>query len=53
MFVATLKTVEGVDRDKLLTLDNISSISLFVLGGMALAVTCGVAVQSILRPNIC
>ncbi|KAL4580894.1 hypothetical protein LXL04_017100 [Taraxacum kok-saghyz] len=37
VFVATLKTVEGVDRDKLLTLDNISSIGLFVLGGMALA----------------
>lgn len=43
-----MKTVVGVDRDKLLTLDKISSVGLFVLGGMALAEACGVAVQSIL-----
>lgn len=42
------KHVAGVDRDKLLTLDKISSVGLFVLGGMALAEACGVAVQSIL-----
>lgn len=40
--------VEGVDRDKLLTLDKISSVGLFCLGMMALAEACGVAVQSIL-----
>ncbi|KAM0048595.1 putative mechanosensitive ion channel MscS, LSM domain superfamily [Helianthus debilis subsp. tardiflorus] len=43
-----MKSVEGVDRDKLLTLDKFSSVGLFVLGGMALAEACGVAVQSIL-----
>lgn len=43
-----IKSVEGIDRDKLLTLDKISSVGLFVLGGMALAEACGVAVQSIL-----
>lgn len=43
-----VKSVQGVDRDKLLTLDKISSVGLFVLGGMALAEACGVAVQSIL-----
>ncbi|KAJ9563317.1 hypothetical protein OSB04_008477 [Centaurea solstitialis] len=32
-----IKSVEGVDRDKLLTLDKFSSVGLFVLGGMALA----------------
>ncbi|XP_059651369.1 mechanosensitive ion channel protein 1, mitochondrial-like [Cornus florida] len=37
-----------VDREKLLTLDKLSSIGLFVLGLMALAESCGVAVQSIL-----
>ncbi|KAL8268366.1 hypothetical protein R6Q59_002164 [Mikania micrantha] len=39
---------EAVDRDKLLTLDKLSSVGLFVLGGMTLAEACGVAVQSIL-----
>ncbi|KAI3743786.1 hypothetical protein L1987_56852 [Smallanthus sonchifolius] len=43
-----MKSVDGVDRDKLLTLDKLSSVGLFVLGGMTLAEACGVAVQSIL-----
>lgn len=37
-----------LDRDKLLTLDKISSVGLFVIGVMALAEACGVAVQSII-----
>lgn len=36
------------DREKLITLDRVSSVGLFVLGLMALAEACGVAVQSIL-----
>lgn len=43
-----LATKSGVDRDKLLTLDRVSSVGLFVLGLMTLAEACGVAVQSIL-----
>lgn len=44
-----VKSTEGlVDRDKLLTIDKVSSVGLFVLGVMALAEACGVAVQSIL-----
>lgn len=43
-----LATKSGVDRDKLLTLDNMSSVGLFVLGLMGLSEACGVAVQSIL-----
>lgn len=38
----------GLERDKLLTLEKLSSIGLIVLGVMALAEACGVAVQSIL-----
>ncbi|PON68053.1 Mechanosensitive ion channel [Parasponia andersonii] len=38
----------GLDREKLLALDKISSVGLFVIGLMALAEACGVAVQSIL-----
>ncbi|GMJ01393.1 hypothetical protein like AT4G00290 [Hibiscus trionum] len=38
----------GIDREKLLTLDKVSSVGLFVIGLMALAEACGVAVQSIL-----
>lgn len=37
-----------VDREKLLTLDRVSSVGLFVIGLMALAEACGVAVQSFL-----
>ncbi|RDX84481.1 Mechanosensitive ion channel protein 1, mitochondrial, partial [Mucuna pruriens] len=37
----------GLDKEKLLALDKISSIGLFVIGIMALAEACGVAVQSI------
>ena len=40
--------VLGLDREKLLALDNISSVGLFVIGIMALAEACGVAVQSML-----
>ncbi|CAK9134386.1 unnamed protein product [Ilex paraguariensis] len=43
-----MKSMEPIDRDKLLTLDKISSVGLFVLGLMALSEACGVAVQSIL-----
>ncbi|KAL2233856.1 UNVERIFIED_CONTAM: Mechanosensitive ion channel protein 1, mitochondrial [Sesamum indicum] len=43
-----VKSIEGVQRDKLLTLDKISSLGLFIIGSMALAEACGVAVQSIL-----
>lgn len=41
-------TSATVDREKLLTLDRVSSVGLFVIGLMALAEACGVAVQSIL-----
>ncbi|XP_043717121.1 mechanosensitive ion channel protein 1, mitochondrial-like [Telopea speciosissima] len=41
-------SVVGLDREKLLALDKLSSVGLFVLGLMALAEACGVAVQSIL-----
>ncbi|MED6149067.1 U2 snRNP complex subunit msl1 [Stylosanthes scabra] len=37
----------GLDREKLLTLDRLSSVGLFMIGIMALAEACGVAVQSI------
>ncbi|KAF2315278.1 hypothetical protein GH714_038677 [Hevea brasiliensis] len=37
-----------VDKERMLTLDKVSSIGLFVIGLMALAEACGVAVQSIL-----
>ncbi|KAL9359980.1 hypothetical protein Peur_048103 [Populus x canadensis] len=37
-----------VDQEKLLTLDRVSSVGLFVIGLMALAEACGVAVQSFL-----
>ncbi|KAG8391870.1 hypothetical protein BUALT_Bualt01G0231900 [Buddleja alternifolia] len=46
--VLATKSIEGVQRDKLLTLDKISSVGLIVVGSMALAEACGVAVQSIL-----
>lgn len=42
------KSNENVDRDKLLTLDKISSVGLLVVGLMALAEACGVAVQSVI-----
>lgn len=38
----------SLDREKLLALDKISSVGLFVIGIMALAEACGVAVQSIM-----
>ena len=41
-------SIRGIEREKLPTLDKISSVGLFVLGLMALAEACGVAVQSIL-----
>ncbi|KAM6584769.1 hypothetical protein CsatB_011771 [Cannabis sativa] len=40
--------VAGLDREKLLALDKVSSVGLFVIAVMALAEACGVAVQSIL-----
>lgn len=37
-----------VDRERMLTIDKVTSIGLFTIGLMALAEACGVAVQSIL-----
>ncbi|KAL1549820.1 mechanosensitive ion channel protein 1, mitochondrial isoform X1 [Salvia divinorum] len=42
------KSLEGVRRDQLLTMDKISTIGLFIVGSMALAEACGVAMQSVL-----
>ncbi|XP_057780483.1 mechanosensitive ion channel protein 1, mitochondrial-like [Salvia miltiorrhiza] len=42
------KGLEGVRRDQLLTIDKISSVGLFIVGSMALAEACGVAMQSVL-----
>lgn len=42
------KSIERIQRDKLLTLGKISSVGLFAIGSMALAEACGVAVQSVL-----
>lgn len=42
------KTGLGLDKEKLLALDKISNLGLLILGLMALAEACGVAVQSIL-----
>ena len=44
----TGKTMTNQERERYLTMDRLSSIGLFVLGGMAFAGACGVAVQSIL-----
>ncbi|XP_031268017.1 mechanosensitive ion channel protein 1, mitochondrial-like [Pistacia vera] len=44
----TFQSLAGIDREKMLTLDKLSSVGLFVIGVMALAEACGVAVQSIL-----
>lgn len=42
------KTLPNSERERYLTMDRLSSMGLFVLGGMAFAEACGVAVQSIL-----
>ncbi|XP_072958295.1 mechanosensitive ion channel protein 1, mitochondrial-like [Typha angustifolia] len=42
------KVTVGLDQDKLSALEKVSSLGLIVLGVMALAEACGVAVQSIL-----
>lgn len=42
------QNITGLDRERLLTLDKISSVGLFVLGLMAAAEASGVAVQSVL-----
>ncbi|XP_068648842.1 mechanosensitive ion channel protein 1, mitochondrial-like [Aristolochia californica] len=42
------QSVSGLDRERLLALDKLSSLGLLVLGFMASAEACGVAVQSIL-----
>lgn len=44
----TSQSLERLDREKMLTLDKVSSVGLFFIGIMALAEACGVAVQSIL-----
>jgi hypothetical protein len=46
--VLATQSVVGTDREKLLAFDNLSSIGLFVIGIMAFAEACGVAVQSVL-----
>ncbi|OWM64264.1 hypothetical protein CDL15_Pgr018836 [Punica granatum] len=46
--VLAMKGLAGLDREKLLALDKLSSVGLFVIGIMALAEACGVAVQSII-----
>lgn len=43
-----LEGMVGVERNRLLTVDKVSSVALFVLGSMAFAEVCGVPVQSIL-----
>ncbi|KAF7138231.1 hypothetical protein RHSIM_Rhsim07G0012400 [Rhododendron simsii] len=43
-----VRSIAAIQREKLSTLDKISSISLFVLGSMALAEAYGVAVQSVM-----
>ncbi|VFR03688.1 unnamed protein product [Cuscuta campestris] len=43
-----VKTFEAGDRDRLLTLEKVSSVGLFAIGLMGLAEACGVPVQSIL-----
>lgn len=42
------KSLSQADRERYLTMDRISSIGLLVLGCMALAESCGVAVQSVM-----
>jgi len=46
--VLTAPNAHLIDRERLLTLDRVSSVGLFAVGVMALAEACGVAVQSIL-----
>ncbi|KAF5464334.1 hypothetical protein F2P56_014418 [Juglans regia] len=46
--VLVAQILAGPDRERLLALDKLSSTGLFVIGIMALAEACGVAVQSIL-----
>lgn len=46
--IVTGKAIAGADRERYLTMDRLSSIGLLLLGGMAFAEACGVAVQSIL-----
>lgn len=46
--VLITQNLAGLDKEKILTLDRVSSVGLFVVGAMALAEACGVAVQSIL-----
>ncbi|KAL0712357.1 hypothetical protein Bca4012_019335 [Brassica carinata] len=46
--VLSSKSVAGLDREKILTLDKVSSVGLFAIGLMASAEACGIAVQSIL-----
>ncbi|XVE77181.1 hypothetical protein DITRI_Ditri13aG0041200 [Diplodiscus trichospermus] len=42
------QNLAGIDKEKLLTMDKVTSVGLFVIGLMALAEACGVAVQSFL-----
>lgn len=42
------RSLSQADRERYLTMDRISSIGLLVLGCMALAESCGVAVQSVM-----
>ena len=38
----------SVEKERIYTVDRISSVGLVVLGGMSIAETCGIAVQSVL-----
>jgi hypothetical protein len=42
------KSLSQDDRERYLTMDRLSSIGLLVLGSMAFAESCGVAVQSVI-----
>jgi MscS family membrane protein len=46
--VVSGKALEKSDRERYLTMDRLSSIGLLMLGSMAFAESCGVAVQSVL-----
>lgn len=43
-----VKSLAGLDRERLIALDKLSSVGLLVIGIMALAEACGVPLQSII-----
>lgn len=46
--IVTGKSFAGPDKERYLTMDHLSSLGLLILGCMAVAEACGMAVQSIL-----